>query len=172
VGAVDVVLADPQRVGAADARRLAARARERGTVLVQIAASGQRAGRGTGSRAGRGSGLEVDLRLTVTGTEWWGLGQGHGHLQSRRVVVEATGRRRAARARQVELWLPDGRGRILDAGREPARPARLGSVGSDLSPAAAGSRAYAGADVDRLLEPVRSPAPVRSDDPVELPGAS
>ncbi|MGZ4694326.1 MAG: hypothetical protein ACXWCM_13385 [Acidimicrobiales bacterium] len=177
VGAVDVVLAGPQRVGAADARRLAARARERGTVLVQIVPRpGQRSGQGSGQRSGRGSGLEVDLRLTVTATGWRGLGQGHGHLQSRRVGVEAVGRRRAARARQVELWLPDEHGRIRAVVPEPVR---LGPVAS-VAPGA--SRAYAGADVDRLLEPTgparspRSDRSARSDrsvsEVVELPGAS
>ncbi len=88
-----------------------------------------------------GSGLEVDLRLTVTAAEWQGLGQGHGHLTARRVVVEATGRRRAARARRAELWLPDGRGRILAVARESARPLRLETVASVGS---AGSGSYAG----------------------------
>jgi len=168
VGAVDVVLAGPHRVGAADARRLAARARERGTVLVQIV---PRSGQGSSQGSGRGAGLEVDLRLTVTGAEWQGLGQGHGHLRARKVTVEATGRRRAARTRQAELWLPDGHGRILAVAREPAR---LGSLGS---------RSYAGADVDRLVDPTSPDLPRCPDladcpdlpvcpDLAELPGAS
>jgi hypothetical protein len=186
VGAVDVVLAGPQRVGTADARRLAARARERGTVLVQIA----------GSRPGQGSGLEVDLRLVVTEAEWTGVGQGHGHLRARRLVVEATGRRRAARARRAELWLPDERGRIRAVARESLRS--LESV--EALGARPRSGAYAGSDVDRLIDsqpsvergPVERRPLRRSDrldrpdrpdrynqpelsqlpDPVDLPGAS
>jgi hypothetical protein len=99
VGAVDVVVVGPShRVRAPDARRLAARARERGTVLVQL--------------AGRQPGLEADLRLTVTEVDWQGLGRGHGHLEARRLVVEASGRRRAARPRRAELWCPDRHGAI------------------------------------------------------------
>ena len=41
VGAVDVVVMGPtHRVRTGDARRLAARARERGTILIQVAATG------------------------------------------------------------------------------------------------------------------------------------
>ena len=99
VGAVDVVVVGPVgRVRAADARRLAARARERGSVLVAV-----------GGDAVDGSpalGLDVDLRLSAVGGTWTGLGAGHGHLRARRLVVEAAGRRRAARPRRTSLWLP------------------------------------------------------------------
>ena len=83
--ALDVVLVrPPTRVRIADARRLAARARERGSVLVVI---------------GRWEG--ADVRLSVTGQDWDGIGQGHGHLQSRRLHVAATGRGAAARERRA-----------------------------------------------------------------------
>jgi hypothetical protein len=163
VGAVDVVLAGPQRVGAADARRLAARARERGTVLVQVAPGPGRSASGR-SASGRGAGLEVDLRWTVTEVEWQGLGQGHGHLRSRRIAVEATGRRRAARPRRAELWLPDEQGRIRAVARESLRSisARTDHGGAvrRSGPAAV---TYAGADIDRLV--------VVDDEVAELPGA-
>jgi len=129
IGAVDVIVVGPgHRVRAGDARRLAARARERGTVLVQ--AGGRRP---TGSVPG----LEADLRLTVVAARWQGLGDGHGHLQARRLTVEATGRRRSAQPRRAELWLPDPEGHIvaLAPGRETG--------------------AYAGADIDRLVVPFR-----------------
>ncbi|HEX7444222.1 MAG TPA: hypothetical protein VF320_10060, partial [Acidimicrobiales bacterium] len=106
IGSVGVVLVDPDhRVRAADARRLAARARERGTLLIQMA-RGQGA-RGQGARGPARPGLEVDLRLQVVESAWQGLGSGHGNLQARRVTVESGGRRHAARPRRVELWLPD-----------------------------------------------------------------
>jgi hypothetical protein len=125
IGAVDVVVVgSARRLRAADARRLAARARERGTVLIQ-------------APGGSASPLEADLRLTVVATHWQGLGAGHGHLQARRLSVEAVGRRRAARPRRAELWLPDRQGRICP-------------VTTDAS---AGS--YAGADIDRLVDPYR-----------------
>ncbi len=94
VDAFDIVLArPPQRVRAADARRLVARARERGSVLL-VASGDDRWPE------------PVDLRLTAVATTWEGLGDGHGHLRARRVTVQVSGRRAAARTRRVELWLP------------------------------------------------------------------
>ena len=76
IGAVDVVVVAPGHpVRMADARRLAARARERGTVLIQASVGGP-GGRGRSARGA--SGLELDLRLTVIGVEWQGVGSGHG----------------------------------------------------------------------------------------------
>ncbi len=111
VGAVDVVVVGPpHRVRTGDARRLVARARERGTILVQVA-SGRPAGSGSSGSSWAGV-IEADLRLTGVESRWQGLGRGHGHLQARRVVVEAGGRRRASRPRRAELWLPDAQGAI------------------------------------------------------------
>ena len=101
---LDVVLAVPPRqVRAAHARRLTARARERGGVLVVL--------------GGRELGTEpVDLRLTVMGGRWTGLGRGHGRLLAREVEVVARGRRAAARERRARLWLPgpDGGVAVVD----------------------------------------------------------
>jgi hypothetical protein len=105
-----VILGGTHRLRPGDGRRLAARARERGAVLVPV-----------GGRVGRtGGGLEADVRLTVVDASWHGVGDGHGHLQARRVVVEAEGRRAAARSRRAELWLPDAKGAVAAA--EPAEP--------------------------------------------------
>jgi hypothetical protein len=88
----DLVVAAPARVRAADARRLGARARERGTVVLLV---------------GPGAWPEgVDLRLALTAPAWDGLGLGHGHLQRRRVHLEVSGRREASRPRSTDLWLP------------------------------------------------------------------
>lgn len=96
VDAFDVVLLCPERRARPnDARRLAARARERGAVLVLLGPPG-------GWREG------PDVVLRVTRSRWEGLGDGHGHLRSREVRVEATGRRRAARPRTADLSLPAG----------------------------------------------------------------
>jgi hypothetical protein len=100
VGSFDAVLLAPShRVRAGDARRLAARARERGSVLVQLEG---------GSRAA----LEPDLRLVTGQVTWEGLGNGHGRLRARRVQIEASGRRRAARPRRLDLWLADVEGEV------------------------------------------------------------
>ncbi|MGI8810288.1 MAG: hypothetical protein ACR2KK_21060 [Acidimicrobiales bacterium] len=97
VDAFDVVLArPPSHVNGADARRLTARARERGAVLVLSGAAGAA---GAWPEA-------VEVQLTVVSTTWEGVGQGHGRLRGRRVEVVSDGRGAAARERRVELWLP------------------------------------------------------------------
>jgi hypothetical protein len=78
---------------------MAARARERGSVLVVVA-----------SRFGWP--VAPDLALAVDGVEWKGLARGHGHLRARRVTVAGVGRRAAARRRGVDLWLPASTGEV------------------------------------------------------------
>ena len=96
VDAVDVVVVDPShQVTAIDARRLMARARERGSVLVDLAVD-------DGRRRFRWP-TEPDLTLTVESVSWAGLGVGHGVLADRTVRVSADGRRGAARARRVDV---------------------------------------------------------------------
>jgi hypothetical protein len=103
IGAFDLLLVSPpRRLPPADTRRLAARARERGSVLLVVDPDRVTAGWAAGP----------DLRLAVTRVRWVGLGQGHGHLRARRVRVEARGRGRAARECRVDLWLSDPEGRI------------------------------------------------------------
>ncbi len=102
VGAVDVVLVAPRyQVKSSDARRLASRLRERGSVLIYISGTGSS---GTGSSSTGSSGIDVALR--VESVEWSGLGAGHGLLRSRRVVVRAEGRGASSRPRTAELLLP------------------------------------------------------------------
>lgn len=109
----------------ADARRLVARARERGTVLIAL---------------GAGWPLAPDVTLRVGAAQWVGIEDGHGHLQARRVVITRGGRGEAARPLDAELWLPDEEGlvtpvepRIEPAGEHPpvraAARRRLRSVG-------------------------------------------
>lgn len=92
----------------ADARRLVARARERGSVLVQL---------GTGWPEG------ADLQLQVSRSRWEGLEAGHGHLRARKVRVLRRGRGEAAQPRHADLWLPDPTGAVEPAD-PPARPLR------------------------------------------------
>lgn len=101
--AIDVVLVrPPARLPAAVARRLAARARERRSVLLPVGGSWP---------------IPPDLRLAVTASQWEGLGKGSGHLEARKVEVAATGRGAAARERRATLWLPGP-----DAAEEGAGP--------------------------------------------------
>jgi hypothetical protein len=92
---IDVVVAAvPPGLRAPDARRLVARARERGSVLVPLVPPGSSWVEG------------ADVRLRVTAATWHGLEAGHGFLQAREVEVAATGRGAARRERSVRLWLP------------------------------------------------------------------
>jgi hypothetical protein len=98
---VDLVVASSARLTDALARRLSARARHRGAVLLV-----------TGSWPG------VDLELTCEGGTWTGLKTGSGHLLERQVVVRAQGRGAAARPVRTHLLLPGPGGAI-----EPSLPA-------------------------------------------------
>jgi hypothetical protein len=85
-----VLVAPTSRVGTSDARRLRHRARERGSVLVDV------------SRVWPDA---HDLSLTITDSQWSGLGDGHGFLEARRVEIRVDGRR-GVMGRTVPLWLP------------------------------------------------------------------
>ena len=91
--AIDVVVLRPPvaRPRASDARRLGARAKERGAVLVVIGQSWPEG---------------PDVRLQVTSSTWSGLGDGHGALATRRLDVTASGRGASARERRVSVPLP------------------------------------------------------------------
>ena len=102
IDAFDVVALTPGAVPPRQTRRLAARARERGAVLVLV-------------RGRRRWGEGPDIRLTVIDHRWEGLDRGHGHLRARRITVAATGRRDASRPRQASLWLTDADGRVTAA---------------------------------------------------------
>jgi len=127
VDSLDVVAVVPGRCRPADARRLAARARERGALLVVACPAGV---------GGRGAGRwpeAVDLRLEVGGSRWDGLGTGDGTLRRRSVTVRSSGRRAAARERRVRLWLPSPDGRpepdlpeVAPLTGEPAVPVGVG----------------------------------------------
>jgi hypothetical protein len=124
--AVDVVLVrSPAGLPAGQARRLAARARERGAVLVPLG----------------GWSVAPDLWLAVTASAWQGLGQGHGRLEARRVEVVVGGRGAAARERRATLWLPAPDGTIAPA-PGAAAPAPAGP--RDPGPGAAARPALAG----------------------------
>ncbi|MTK03675.1 hypothetical protein [Micromonospora sp. CP22] len=90
IDGVDVVVtAVPSTVSASVADRLAARARQRGSVLVPY---------------GRWDGADVTLQV-VRGI-WQGLGAGRGRLRRREVTISARGRGAAARPKELTVWLP------------------------------------------------------------------
>jgi hypothetical protein len=158
--AVDVVLVRaPARLPAAQARRLAARARERGAVLVPLGAWPEPA----------------DLRLAVTSSAWHGLGRGHGSLHSRQVEVLITGRGAATRERRASLWLPSPDGTIAPLGfpRAPAG-APAGTADSRVGPGGPAGLALAG-EGDAPAGEDRSPGssePSGRSGPQSPPGSS
>jgi hypothetical protein len=97
--AVDLVLTRlPAGQGQAICRRLTARARERGSVLLVL-----------------GAWPSPDLTLRVRGGPWLGLEAGAGRLERRGVGVVTTGRGAAAHPREVRLWLPSRDGTVQPA---------------------------------------------------------
>ena len=106
---VDVIaVRPPGRVSGGEARRLAARARERGATLVPL-----------------GPWEGAELRLSVSDSQWNGLAAGTGRLHARRLEVSANGRGAAAKPRHAALWLPDGDGGVSAATDLPADLPRL-----------------------------------------------
>lgn len=85
-----VAVGVPGRLRGADARRLAARARERGAVLIPF---------GDGW-----TGADVTVRAGPS--RWVGLAEGHGYLEARYVPLAVEGRGAAARPRHGRIWLP------------------------------------------------------------------
>lgn len=117
-----IVVRPPGPAPDAQTRRLAARLRERGAVLIVSGTAGT-----AGAGAGRSGGAHGDrslawpgceVQFAVTSTRWSGLGEGHGHLANRQVTVEATGRGVGWRTRTTHLWLPGddgGLGQVEEA---------------------------------------------------------
>ena len=111
--AVDVVVAwPPPHLRATDQRRLVARNRERGSVLLVPAPCPNGVAAPSWDAA--------DVRLRVVASAWDGVGEGHGRLLARRVEVESGGRGAAARPRRASLWLPGPDGEVAAlTGRPP-----------------------------------------------------
>jgi hypothetical protein len=86
---VDVVAVASGNTTPSVARRLSARARHRGAVLLSL-----------------GSWPGAELDLSCENGRWIGLDSGHGRLRTRQVEVRVTGRGAAARSRFAELMLP------------------------------------------------------------------
>lgn len=100
-----VVLASPRPPAPALARRLAARARERRSVLVVV---------------GEDASVwpEADLTLSVTESAWQGVARGHGRLTARRATVRSSARRGPTRSSSRALWLPSRSGEVRPLGGE------------------------------------------------------
>ena len=107
----DVVVARaPARLSDSELRKLSARSRQRGTVFIPFL-------------TGAARWPQADLRLAVEPGPWSGIGEGHGRLKSRQVMVTVSGRGEAIRSRSERLWLPGPGG-----GVESVAPQRLAPV--------------------------------------------
>ena len=95
-----VVLAPPRHVKHAAAQALAARVRDRGAVVLVVEDRPV---------------FPAELELAVEAARWYGLAEGAGRLQSRRVTVVACGRGSAVRPVRQELWLPAATGKVAAA---------------------------------------------------------
>jgi hypothetical protein len=140
---MDMVAVDPARLTDAQLRRLSARARHRGAVLMP-----------TGAWPG------ADLELTLETTAWSGLGDGHGHLAAREVHVRARGRGAATRPTEAWLHLPAVNGVTAAAARRKpylaaASDASNGPLGT--LPAPRGPSEAFGADWPEPCPPVIPP---------------
>lgn len=100
VEGLDLVVVSPPHPRPAVFRTLAARARDRGAVVLVVEERPS---------------CPADLELAVVGSRWHGLGEGAGRLRSRRVTVVASGRGAAARPLRQELWLPAATGKAVGA---------------------------------------------------------
>jgi hypothetical protein len=115
--AMDVVaVRPPASISDGDIRRLSARARSRGSILMPYLA-------GDGTR-GQTRWPRADVNLDLEVTRWTGLGSGHGRLHARQVSVKATGRGSAARPRATTCWLPSVTGGIAVLSPADAIPLR------------------------------------------------
>ena len=106
-----VALAGADRMPSGARRSLAARTRQRGSVLLPL---------------GRWPGADVELNCRAEA--WHGAEAGYGRLRSREVVVRVVGRGAAARPRVARLLLPGPGGPVV-AG--PATPAQTRGRGSN-----------------------------------------
>jgi hypothetical protein len=108
-----VVTRPPKRAADGAIARLAARLRQRGTTMFVL-------GTWPGSEA----------MLSLSHSEWHGIGAGHGHLASRAVTVTVS-TKTAARPRSARLWLPDEleQFRAVERSLERLQPVRLEATG-------------------------------------------
>ncbi|MDQ3402605.1 MAG: hypothetical protein M3548_04320 [Actinomycetota bacterium] len=117
----DIVAVAVAKMGDAQARRLSARARNRGAVLMPI---------------GPWPGADIELRCART--RWSGLGVGHGQLSAREVDIHARGRGAAARPTRTTVTLQSDQTRSPTATRDASSSSRAmvaSSKGSVRPPA-------------------------------------
>lgn len=83
-----VVTRPPKRASDSSVARLSARLRQRGATLLVL-----------------GSWPQSEAMLSLSDSQWHGIGEGHGYLAAREVTVTVTNRL-TGRPRSARLWLP------------------------------------------------------------------
>jgi hypothetical protein len=89
-----VVVRPPKRASDSSVARLAARLRQRGSTLIVLSSPG-----------GVQAWPQSEAMLSLSHSDWQGIGDGHGHLESRQATVTVT--TAGGRPRSARLWLPD-----------------------------------------------------------------
>jgi hypothetical protein len=149
-----VAVRPPTRVADGQVARLAARLRDRGTVLLV-----------------QGAWPQAEATLDVGDPQWSGVGRGHGYLSGREVTVTAASRR-WPRARRERMLLPgaDGHVALVTPAHEnaapiaPVAPVRaVGPLQADSTREALPARE---AVPTREALPVREAGPTREAAPV------
>lgn len=126
-----VVTRPPKRATDGAVSRLAARLRQRGTTLVVL-----------------GPWPQTEAMLSLSGSEWSGIGDGHGYLAARQATITVS-TRFGGRPRSANVWLPDPSERFRTA-------AAAGAAGR--SPGIQGAPEHVGARREPLHEqPLHQP---------------
>ncbi|GAB2458950.1 hypothetical protein HD599_001425 [Conyzicola lurida] len=84
-----VVARPPKRASDTSIARLSARLRQRGSTLIVL-----------------GNWPQSDAILTLSQSDWSGIGDGHGYLEARQATVTVTSST-GGRPKSARLWLPD-----------------------------------------------------------------
>ena len=84
-----VVTRPPKRASDSSVSRLTARLRQRGATLIVL-----------------GPWPQSEAMLSISESNWTGIGNGHGHLAARQVTVTVSSRL-ATRPRSTRVWLPE-----------------------------------------------------------------
>lgn len=89
-----VVTRPPRRASDGNLARLAARLRQRGATLIVL-----------------GTWPQSEAMLSLSESEWSGIGEGHGHLSARQVTVTVSSKL-GGRPRSARMWLPGPNGSV------------------------------------------------------------
>ncbi|HEX4057007.1 MAG TPA: hypothetical protein VHX87_01665, partial [Galbitalea sp.] len=101
-----VVTKPPRQASDASLSRLSARLRQRGSTLIVVGSSTAKAW------------PQSEALLTLTESDWSGIGEGFGRLTARQVTVTVS-TRLGGRPRSARLWLPDPDLKFLPVSRSP-----------------------------------------------------